>query len=433
MATDSATDRVIDTASWSSLYLVPYSKSTSPFSWTSFPSSFTVSCRTLLVDSPTTRFVNTLAFLPDYTEHPKRKHTGRHVHTPGRIPSDGADCNDNDETEVTFWHDFLAGGAAGSASVVVGHPFDTVKVRMQTSVIKAGTPANGLLATLGEFGGVGSLFRGMAAPLSAAAAINAVVFSSYGLASKGYDRYLVDPDYWNRLESDVDDATLAVTTTNSHDPWQKSSVCGSFAGLVQCTIICPMEHIKCRLQVQHGKGSADYKFKGPVQAIRSMVREHGITRLYQGWWVTTWREVPAFGLYFATYDYLKDWANTFLLSRALAAATVDGRDDDPDSFVPHHSHTWLASAFAGGCAGSLTWAIVYPVDVIKTRIQTAPLDQPRSQLRMLTVGADLVRQYGVRYLFRGLSVTLLRAFPVNGTIFPVYEFTLLQVGKFHAE
>jgi solute carrier family 25 carnitine/acylcarnitine transporter 20/29 len=194
-----------------------------------------------------------------------------------------------------------------------------------------------------------------------------------------------------------------------------------------------MEHIKCRLQVQHGKGSADYKFKGPVQAIRSMVREHGITRLYQGWWVTTWREVPAFGLYFATYDYLKDWANTFLLSRALAAATVDGRDDDPDSFVPHHSHTWLASAFAGGCAGSLTWAIVYPVDVIKTRIQTAPLDQPRSQLRMLTVGADLVRQYGVRYLFRGLSVTLLRAFPVNGTIFPVYEFTLLQVGKFHAE
>jgi hypothetical protein len=32
------------------------------------------------------------------------------------------------EDEVTFFHDFVAGGVAGSASVVVGHPFDTIKV-----------------------------------------------------------------------------------------------------------------------------------------------------------------------------------------------------------------------------------------------------------------------------------------------------------------
>ena len=32
------------------------------------------------------------------------------------------------EEEVTFFHDFIAGGIAGSASIVVGHPFDTIKV-----------------------------------------------------------------------------------------------------------------------------------------------------------------------------------------------------------------------------------------------------------------------------------------------------------------
>jgi hypothetical protein len=32
------------------------------------------------------------------------------------------------EDEVNFLHDFIAGGIAGSASVVVGHPFDTIKV-----------------------------------------------------------------------------------------------------------------------------------------------------------------------------------------------------------------------------------------------------------------------------------------------------------------
>jgi hypothetical protein len=32
------------------------------------------------------------------------------------------------EEDVNFFHDFIAGGIAGSASVVVGHPFDTIKV-----------------------------------------------------------------------------------------------------------------------------------------------------------------------------------------------------------------------------------------------------------------------------------------------------------------
>lgn len=31
------------------------------------------------------------------------------------------------------------------------------------------------------------------------------------------------------------------------DPWEKSFLCGSFAGFVQCVVICPMEHIKVRM------------------------------------------------------------------------------------------------------------------------------------------------------------------------------------------
>ena len=35
------------------------------------------------------------------------------------------------EEDISFFHDFIAGGVAGSASVVVGHPFDTLKVSGQ--------------------------------------------------------------------------------------------------------------------------------------------------------------------------------------------------------------------------------------------------------------------------------------------------------------
>jgi solute carrier family 25 carnitine/acylcarnitine transporter 20/29 len=351
----------------------------------------------------------TLNFLPDFTEHPKpKKRIKRNAaDSTSNTTSDSNNDNDDnhDEHDITFLHDFIAGGFAGSASVIVGHPFDTIKVRMQTS--KSAT--TGLMATLKEFGGSASLFRGMTAPLGAAAVINAIVFSSYGVGSRFFDEYIIDPDDWPE-------------TDHTHDPWQKSYCCGSFAGLVQSTVICPMEHIKCRLQVQGATataGTADTHYKGPVQATKRIIQQHGVQRLYQGWWSTVWREVPAFGLYFATYDYMKDTINTIL----------NDRDDRNKPTPPQHTHTWIASAFAGGCAGCLTWAIVYPIDVIKTTVQTAALDAPLSTLSIFNVGKRLAAQHGWRYLWRGLGITLIRAFPVNGTIFPVYEFALLQVSS----
>lgn len=345
------------------------------------------------------------AFLPDFTEHPKPKRRKTAVVPPPLdepkqdVVTGGA--AEESDGEVTFLQDFVAGGLAGSASVIVGHPLDTIKVRIQNSAT-----SSSILSAVREFGGVSSLFRGMGAPLSAAAVINAIVFSTYGVGSKFYDSYIVDPDtYPEEL---------------NHDPWQKAMTCGSFAGLVQCAVICPMEHVKCRLQVQQGAG-----YKGPLQATRGIVQKYGLGRLYQGWWVTALREVPAFGLYFAIYDYTKDRVNSFLAKQAGVDPNV------PSQFSMQHTHTWAASAIAGGLAGSCTWLVAYPVDVIKTKIQTSPLDMPRSQLSMWRVGSAIVAQHGVKHLFRGLGITLIRAFPVNGTIFPVYELTLLQLNKYN--
>jgi hypothetical protein len=67
--------------------------------------------------------------------------------------------------------------------------------------------------------------------------------------------------------------------------------------------------------------------------------------------------------------------------------------------------------------------------ILSLHQQTAPLHTPRSQLTMWHVGRKLIQQYGITYLFRGLGITLIRAFPVNGTIFPIYELTLQQVKK----
>ena len=111
--------------------------------------------------------------------------------------------------------------------------------------------------------------------------------------------------------------------------------------------------------------------------------------------------MPSFGLYFASYDWFK---------HALA--------EKQDVNVA------ASSILAGGLSGSLTWLCIYPIDVAKTKIQTLPLDVEVGKRRFVGVVRELVRTEGVGSLFRGLGVTLVRAFPVNAVIFPIFEICL---------
>jgi hypothetical protein len=106
------------------------------------------------------------------------------------------------------------------------------KVRLQTS-----TTRTSVMSAAFSFGGIGSLFRGMGAPLSSAAVVNALIFSSYGISSRFYDQQISNANT-SKAEFSFDDE---YTTGESV---LKSFLCGSFAGFVQCGIICPMEHIK---------------------------------------------------------------------------------------------------------------------------------------------------------------------------------------------
>mmetsp|Transcript_37920 Transcript_37920/g.91946 ORF Transcript_37920/g.91946 Transcript_37920/m.91946 type:complete len:334 (-) Transcript_37920:283-1284(-) len=303
---------------------------------------------------------------------------------------------------VSFFHDFVAGGVAGSASVVVGHPFDTLKVRMQTAT----SSRVSIMSLATSYGGVGSLFRGMGAPLGSASVINATIFATYGWSSRIYDDYF-------------ESAKIQFKTDVEHDSSIKAFTCGSFAGFVQALIICPTEHVKCRLQVQvQGAGTG---YNGPLQAARAIVSGHGVSGLYRAWWCTCWREIPAFGMYFSGYDLFKDKINAIFAKQAGI--------DESQSGNMEHPHAWAASTLAGGITGALTWAVIYPFDIIKTRIQTAPLDTPMEERRILAIARDIVQKNGVGHLFRGVNITVIRAFPVNGIIFPVYEYVLMKISE----
>lgn len=104
---------------------------------------------------------------------------------------------------VSTVQDLIAGGVAGTAGVIVGHPFDTIKVRQQLGGTTESFP---------------SLFRGMFAPMSTAAVVNAIIFSSFGWSSRIWDE------------------TAALERYNSY----KTFSCGCFAGFTKCFVQCPM-------------------------------------------------------------------------------------------------------------------------------------------------------------------------------------------------
>jgi hypothetical protein len=82
----------------------------------------------------------------------------------------------------------------------------------------------------------------------------------------------------------------------------------------------------------------------------------------------------------------------------------------------------------GGVAGIITWASVFPLDVVKTRLQAQPLVADREAQRRpllsaspsrprllssLDITRDAYHSEGLSVFFRGLGVCSIRAFVVN--------------------
>ena len=75
-----------------------------------------------------------------------------------------------------------------------------------------------------------------------------------------------------------------------------------------------------------------------------------------------------------------------------------------------------------GLAGMVNWTIAIPIDTIKSRIQA-------SQSPIGQVIKDLYQQGGIKSFFRGLTPTLLRAFPASAALFGGVELSKKALDK----
>lgn len=267
---------------------------------------------------------------------------------------------------------FLSGGFGGICLVLVGHPLDLIKVRVQASTLPNASVLS-MLRTTFRTEGVRGLYRGVSAPITAVAPIFAVNFWGYDMGKRFVKLFLEDKS------RDLNVAEICVA--------------GGLSAVPTTALMAPSERIKCLLQIQNDGGGGKKKYDGMADCAKQLYREGGIRSVYKGTVATLLRDVPGSVAYFAVYEIVKReimrWQDTTSLSPGAVLT-------------------------AGGLAGMATWSISIPADVLKSRFQTAP---EGTYGGLMDVYTKLVKEEGYGGLFRGLRPALIRAFPANAACF----------------
>ena len=78
----------------------------------------------------------------------------------------------------------------------------------------------------------------------------------------------------------------------------------------------------------------------------------------------------------------------------------------------------VRTVVAGGVAGVTLWTLIFPADVIKSRLQMTGSTTP-----MLTMMKDIYKKEGMMALYNGLGPSIIRTFPATGALFLIYEYS----------
>ncbi|CAI5495164.1 unnamed protein product [Closterium sp. Naga37s-1] len=357
--------------------------------------------------------------------------------------------------------DFTAGVAAGVALVVTGHPFDTVKVKLQASNVSNGA-SSASQASLGapryrsawqctshilRTEGIPGLYRGATSSFIGVAVESSLLFGSY-----------------TQIKTALQNGERSAPTAGT-----VAAAAGLAGGLISF-VLCPTELVKCRLQVQAqspalSPAASVYTAAAAAATAGAAPTAAAAAGASKGLAATALRESLGNIGFFLTYEAIKhrllpalapsspshssSAASSSSASSDLSVEIVqegssqvrqglrrrdlaEGRGGEGEGVSGGReavgtggANEWqrvaaeAATAIAsGGIAGIVFWSAVLPFDVIKTRIQTADASASPESLRMLSqckaVSALINLDTWLMALFAALACCLSLSLPCLG-------------------
>jgi len=289
---------------------------------------------------------------------------------------------------LNFVRAVLPGSLGGAARVLTGQPFDTVKIRLQIQEYDSKgvglqyANSSDCLRKIIKQEGTLALYRGSLAPLVGNIILLSVHFPVFSYMMKEM----------NKLNQEQG---VALKDKGFLGFFKQIYLSGAAAGLAGSLISTPVEHVRIKVQM---KGSP---YKGSVQCFKSILTSSPFN-LYKGFGITALRDLQGYGFFFYAYE--------------VALRAFKG-DDEYFAKTPTKPIHALAS---GVVAGFGLWGSMFPLDVIKSKIQADSLVNPRYK-NSLDCAKVIYQNDGIKGFWRGITPTLIRAIPVNAAIFLTVE------------
>ncbi|CAL5867358.1 uncharacterized protein PFLUO_LOCUS1574 [Penicillium psychrofluorescens] len=284
--------------------------------------------------------------------------------------------------------DLASGAAGGMAQVLLGQPFDIVKVRLQTTTQYSS--ALDCATKIFKNEGPMAFYKGTLTPLIGIGACVSVQFGAFHEARRRLEE-LNKKKYANGALS-----------------YGQYYMAGSFAGVTNSVLSGPIEHVRIRLQAQpHGEGRL---YSGPIDCIKKLSAHQGTLRgLFRGQAVTVLREAQAYGSWFMAFEYMMN-------------------QDVKRNNIKREDISALKVATYGGLAGEALWISSYPLDVVKSKMQTDGFGAEQKYSTMRDCFKKTYALEGLGGFWKGIGPTLLRAMPVSAGTFVVVELTMKALG-----
>ncbi|PWN52108.1 mitochondrial carrier [Violaceomyces palustris] len=318
----------------------------------------------------------------------------------------------------------VTAGTASLVSTIAAFPFDSLKSRLQ---VKDYPSIWACARAVVREEGIRGFFRGVTIPLITISFVRTSSFSIY-FNTKNYLHqrgYLADP------------------TKLSHTALSGMAG-GATSGIIISCGSAPFELVKVQRQLEYliavQKGvinsqNSTFVPQSGFKAAANILKNHGGPKgFYMGFPLHMMRDTMGTALYFGFYDSIRSIVSKYSTGDRKTGPQLFGLPGPVVSFL------------SGSSAGIASWLIVYPVDLIKTKVQRDALagnprlftgwqvflhmikerptesaaDRGDGQEVGIRRGKDTVLRRFLR-LYRGLGVSALRSFISHGLTWTLIE------------
>lgn len=267
--------------------------------------------------------------------------------------------------------------------MLIGQPFDLVKIRLQTA--SSSQTSISVIKDVIKNEGLTAFYKGTLPPLVGVGVCVSLQFYGFHETKRYFESQ-------NRK--------LGVAGINL---WPQTYISGAVAGIVNTPVASVVEQLRILSQSSTSKLRLSH-------VINDIYTKHGMRGIFRGTGITLVREIQSYGVWFLAYEST--------VQQIIQYRNYTSRND---------LKTWELLG-SGALAGNLLWLSAYPIDVIKSNVQSDSFKHLKFNGSSIKAIHYIFHHYGFRGFWKGLGPCLVRATPCSAGTFASVELALRVLG-----